>query len=247
MLDHHFSEALDQAGSVDAIAALFLTEIQSLGYAGYDAYSVNAATLKKPRQAGNWVVASYGVDNVMGYIVQGLIPLCPVFAQAGNRATPFNYLELLREHSHNPAAAWQLEQLQADNVTGAWWIPINAVGVSKGVTVYLKGDVEQTETISHATRDEIHLKAVYFFQALEKAGPTLPDGGDIYVDPLTTLSDRERECLEWAAQGKTNLEIGLILGISANTVSFHFKNVFRRLEVHSRTQAVAAFTRAVET
>ncbi|AWY99926.1 MAG: LuxR C-terminal-related transcriptional regulator [Rhodobiaceae bacterium] len=247
MLNHTFSEALDQAGSVDAIAALFLAEIQSLGYEGYDAYSVNATTLHKPRQAGNWVVASYGVDNVMGYIVQGLIPLCPVFAQAGTRATPFNYLDLLREHVGNPAAAWQLELLEAERITGAWWIPINAIGASKGVTVYLKGDAERVEVIAQATRDEVHLKSVYFFQALEKAGPTLPDGGDIYVDPLSTLSERERECLNWAAQGKTNLEIGLILGISANTVSFHFKNIFRRLEVHSRTQAVAAFTRTVET
>ena len=246
MLNHQFSEALDQAGSVDAIAALFLAEEPSLGYAGYDAYSVNAATLHKPRQAGNWVVASYGVDNVMGYIVQGLIPLCPVFAQAGMRATPFNYLDLLKEHSDNPAAAWQLEQLQADHVAGAWWIPINAIGVSKGVTVYLKGDAERAEAISRATRDEVHLKAVYFFQALEKAGPSLPGEDDVYVDPLTTLSVREKECLEWAAQGKTNLEIGLILGISANTVSFHFKNIFRHLDVHSRTQAVAAFSRAVE-
>jgi LuxR family quorum-sensing system transcriptional regulator CciR len=52
------------------------------------------------------------------------------------------------------------------------------------------------------------------------------------------LSRRETECLMWAAQGKSSYAIGIILGISVNTVNFHLKNSMRKLGTTSRTTAV---------
>ncbi len=53
------------------------------------------------------------------------------------------------------------------------------------------------------------------------------------------LSDREQEILHWVRGGKTNLEIGLILNISTNTVKNHLKRIFQKLDVSCRAQAVA--------
>lgn len=53
------------------------------------------------------------------------------------------------------------------------------------------------------------------------------------------LTERELEILHWVRVGKTNLEIGLILGISANTVKNHLKRIFQKLDVSCRAQAVA--------
>ncbi|MEZ0211234.1 MAG: XrtB/PEP-CTERM-associated transcriptional regulator EpsA [Methylophilus sp.] len=53
------------------------------------------------------------------------------------------------------------------------------------------------------------------------------------------LSDREQEILHWVRSGKTNLEIGMILEISANTVKNHLKRIFQKLDVSCRAQAVA--------
>ena len=55
------------------------------------------------------------------------------------------------------------------------------------------------------------------------------------------LSAREREVMHWVAEGKTNPEIGVILGIGARTVQTHLEHVFSKLGVVSRAQAVAAF------
>ena len=52
-----------------------------------------------------------------------------------------------------------------------------------------------------------------------------------------TLSSRERACLDWAAQGKSSWDIGVILAISENTVNFHIKNAMRKLQTTSRTVA----------
>lgn len=53
------------------------------------------------------------------------------------------------------------------------------------------------------------------------------------------LSPRELECLKWAAAGKTDSEIGMILSISARTTRFHIENAKKKLGVATRIQAVA--------
>jgi LuxR family quorum-sensing transcriptional regulator LasR len=53
------------------------------------------------------------------------------------------------------------------------------------------------------------------------------------------LSERERECLKWAANGKSAWEISRILGISERTAVFHLSNAVQKLGVTNRTQAVA--------
>jgi transcriptional regulator EpsA len=53
------------------------------------------------------------------------------------------------------------------------------------------------------------------------------------------LTGRELEILHWVYEGKSNFEIGLILGISGLTVKNHVQNILRKLNVQNRTQAVA--------
>jgi two-component system nitrate/nitrite response regulator NarP len=59
------------------------------------------------------------------------------------------------------------------------------------------------------------------------------------ADPLDILTKRERELLGALAKGATNPEIVRRLGISTNTVKFHLKNLYGKLHVTNRSQAVA--------
>lgn len=56
------------------------------------------------------------------------------------------------------------------------------------------------------------------------------------------LSTRESEILGWVAQGKTNPEISMILGISPRTVQKHLERVYIKLGVENRTAAAAMAT-----
>ena len=56
------------------------------------------------------------------------------------------------------------------------------------------------------------------------------------VEPL---SEREIEVLQLVAEGLTNQEVGTRLFLSLNTVKAHTRNIYGKLGVHSRTQAVA--------
>lgn len=55
------------------------------------------------------------------------------------------------------------------------------------------------------------------------------------------LSSREHEVMQWLSQGKSNEEIGLLLGISQHTVRKHLEHVFRKLAVENRTAAVREY------
>lgn len=51
------------------------------------------------------------------------------------------------------------------------------------------------------------------------------------------LTAREAEVLHWVAQGKTNRDIGEILGTSPKTITKHLEHVFQKLGVETRTAA----------
>jgi DNA-binding CsgD family transcriptional regulator len=53
------------------------------------------------------------------------------------------------------------------------------------------------------------------------------------------LSKREVAILEWIKQGKSTWDISQVLSITERTVNFHVRNVYKKLEVVSRAQAVA--------
>jgi LuxR family transcriptional regulator, quorum-sensing system regulator BjaR1 len=57
------------------------------------------------------------------------------------------------------------------------------------------------------------------------------------------LSRREAECLAWVAKGKSDWDIGEILGISEKTVHWHIEGAKRRLGVATRMQAVVGAIR----
>ena len=54
----------------------------------------------------------------------------------------------------------------------------------------------------------------------------------------TSLSPRERECLQWAAEGKTAWETGMILSIAEGTVVKILASAIRRLDCANKPQAV---------
>ena len=54
----------------------------------------------------------------------------------------------------------------------------------------------------------------------------------------TALTRREHEILEMIAKGFSYAETSAICGISAATVHSHLKSIYRKLEVHSKTEAV---------
>ena len=56
--------------------------------------------------------------------------------------------------------------------------------------------------------------------------------------PKINLAKREKEILAWVAIGKTDSEIGQILGISKHTVNMHLRRIYEKVGANNRILAV---------
>ena len=67
------------------------------------------------------------------------------------------------------------------------------------------------------------------------------DVRELQTDPIEQLSRRERAMLEALSKGLTNKELSRELGITTNTVKFHLSNLYDKLSVRNRAQAIAFY------
>jgi DNA-binding CsgD family transcriptional regulator len=62
---------------------------------------------------------------------------------------------------------------------------------------------------------------------------------------ISKFSKREKEVTGLLLEGKSNKQIALALGISASTVEYHLKNIYKKLQVNSRTEAVLRLGKSI--
>ena len=61
------------------------------------------------------------------------------------------------------------------------------------------------------------------------------------ADPLENLTLRERSLLAALGSGQTNSQLAKDFSVSINTIKFHLRNLFEKLDVKNRAQAIALF------
>jgi DNA-binding CsgD family transcriptional regulator len=67
--------------------------------------------------------------------------------------------------------------------------------------------------------------------------PALPDQRAINAFASLKLTPREAEVLFWISRGKSNQDIGVILGAKTGTICKHVEHIFGKLNVENRTAA----------
>ena len=74
--------------------------------------------------------------------------------------------------------------------------------------------------------------------ALQSAALAAAPAGRAQGPPPEALSNRESQVLDLIARGFTYSEIALQIGVSVTTVQTHVRNIYAKLGVHSKTEAV---------
>jgi LuxR family maltose regulon positive regulatory protein len=101
------------------------------------------------------------------------------------------------------------------------------------VRIFLDEGAPMAELLRQAVAQDLHTSyALHLLDALGEAAPAPQP----LIEPL---SERELEVLRWVAAGYSNQEIAQELVIAVSTVKKHINNIYGKLEVGSRTQAVA--------
>jgi LuxR family maltose regulon positive regulatory protein len=146
--------------------------------------------------------------------------------------------------------ALALEALDRSEEAGAALLQAVSLGRPEGyVRVFLDLGLQLYELLERSTEralvagDYVQELLDAFKQEREmqqsrvaEARSSTPAPAQTLADPLT---ERELEVLHLLAQGLSNKEIGGRLVIAPSTVKQHLKNIYGKLDVHSRTQAVA--------
>jgi len=70
------------------------------------------------------------------------------------------------------------------------------------------------------------------------------DVSQLNANPLAALTKRELEILSSLAAGRTNKEIAAEKAVSTNTVKYHIRNLFEKLGVSNRGQAIALYLKS---
>ncbi|MGF6777258.1 DNA-binding NarL/FixJ family response regulator [Paraburkholderia sp. GAS334] len=151
-----------------------------------------------------------------------------------------NGIDLIRTlHERDPAlpilviSAWSTEH-------------IIVTALQAGATGYLlkeRDDIEISLSVRSALRGGAPIDPFVARRILDLVGTTGPSSvtEDIHTPQTVTaspLSAREIEILSLVGKGLTNREIAGLLSLSRLTVECHIKNIYKKLAVNSRTQAV---------
>ncbi|MGE0658170.1 MAG: autoinducer binding domain-containing protein [Reyranellaceae bacterium] len=154
---------------------------------------------------------------------------------AAPRTDPFTWAESLERHN-SPFAERFYDEARDFGMRHGYVIPIHGARRYRGI-VTVAGEHVALDSRSKAA---IHLMAIYCHDKLSRLRQNEETG------ERKKLTPRERECLHWAAVGKTDDEIASILTISSTTAHWHIENAKRKFDVATRVQAVLAAFRAGE-
>jgi LuxR family quorum sensing-dependent transcriptional regulator len=127
-----------------------------------------------------------------------------------------------------------------DKRFGAYWEAMSEAGIGDALcaTSYGGAGAIASLHLGFAGRDLVGEEAL----TVQMAGLILTEkliSFSPFEAELSPLTERERDALALVAEGKTDWEISVILGISEATARFHVDNARRKLGAVTRAQAVA--------
>lgn len=217
-----FIEVCEACGESKVLKAAFGRSIAALGFKHFACCS-HVDPLNPPASAV--VLLDYPPAWVEIFSARHLDRIDPVFRFADHAAVPFFWDDPEFVATLDAAQKAILAEARAMGLTRGYTIPIHAPGALPASCSL----VPDSQTIDAASLHAVHLMAAYLHEA---AAPVNGQADGHH------LSRRERQCLELAAQGKSDWVIGQLLGISDRTAHNHVERAKRRFGVASRTQAV---------
>ena len=194
-----------------------------------------------------------GYENLVFVVAGKTSPLDVLSAEL-----PAGYVETYLHHDwasidpvlrHSRAArqpfAWDSVRSQSMDLEreARFFDACETIGVRAGVTMPFHNPDGRTHVMSVSLRgsgqpDPLRIPYIY---ALAAQTWIRHNALAIGADPARTrvhLTGRERECLLWAKEGKTNWEIGVILSLAERTVEFHVRNAMGKLNASNRVTAI---------
>jgi DNA-binding CsgD family transcriptional regulator len=175
----------------------------------------------------NSVINSWPAELLTVYDQEGLMANSPIMRRLRNSTLPFIHetTETNRDDGRTRLVVTLFERFR---MTRCAYFPTHDASGLRGA-ISLAGD---REVFSYEEMKELSYIAIHVYDRLAEIR-------NLDVRVIDALTDREIDCLNWTAAGKTSAEIAEILTLSEHTVNHYLNRATKKLDTVNRTQAVA--------
>jgi len=226
---HSFIEQSRRGMPASELATVFQRALDEFGFRFFSCCS-HVDLLRPPR--GAVALHNYPAEWVRAFSELDFYYIDPVFHYANRSLTPFFWdAEEFRAELTAPQLE-MMEEARRFGIEHGYTVPIHTPRPTSAFRASCSV-VPDSAAVANESYLAVQLMACYMYSALSRDAEAKP--GDSVPRGLTR---RERQCLELAAQGKSDWVAGRILGISERTVHNHIEHAKRRLSVATRVQAI---------
>ncbi len=222
----HYIDEIRNITEIDVLADHFTKTIKILGFSQHVSSSV-VDLAEMPENS--FLLSRYPDAWLERYVDQNYYDFDDVIKTAFNQTRPYIWKDENRDLKNQQIFSESGEFGIIHGIT----IPIFVEGYYP-TTVNIAGDIAKIpEENFHA----LHLISIHYHDLILKILTRNKED-----HKKVTLTKRQRECLQWAAAGKSYNDIGDILSISTRTVQFHISNTMKVFGVATHEQAIAKAT-----
>lgn len=189
---------------------------------------VNLPPITSFELQSNSVINNWPAELLSIYDQEGLLPTSPVLRRLRTSTLPFVHEVTASPNREEGKSQLVIALFERFRMTRFIYLPTHDVSGIRGA-VSLAGD---RELFSSDEIKDLFYVAIHVFDRLAEIR-------SLDVRVIDALTDREIDCLNWTAAGKTSAEIAEILGLSEHTVNHYLNRATKKLDTVNRTQAVA--------
>ena len=201
-----------------------------LGY-GFDKVTYSLLTdhpsLMLPKQHG--LATSYPEDWMKHYVANNYIEDDAVVIACKKMKTPFFWKDLFKDKAMSDKSLSILDMGQEAGLYDGMAIPLMGLGSEVTGVGLARTTADKTHGHDFKVMAETSLLSNFFHQKFRQ----------LLIDKhCYQVSEREMDILSWAAEGKTDDEIAMLMNITRHTVRFHWSRIFSKLETNGRIPSI---------
>ncbi len=232
-----YLDGLQQCESESALLGYFETTLKDNGFSGYDFfYSRLDGEGRVSPDHGGYAKSTLPVELMETYSREGWISVDPLLALSSRPTMPYSTASVFTDVPSKSVPEKMWHAMLDHQIEHEINVPLPGDARARQISVHMRGRGQSTADHFSASLLVVHTMATIFYGVFESR---VLSNSAVLRGPHNPLTPRERDCLTWAASGKTNAAIGDQLGIAPRTVKFHIVNAMRKLEANSRSEAIA--------
>ncbi|MCZ7450269.1 LuxR family transcriptional regulator [Agrobacterium rhizogenes] len=224
-----FITAMTAASNVDAIIS-DLTKVSRTF--GLDCFAISGIPLPGEKIDSYVLLSAWPEGWFDRYVQENYVHIDPVIYQSRISDCAFVWSEELRGKPIRREARKLMNEASEFRMIDGYSVPLHMPGALQAIVTFGAEKID----LSAEAKGILHIVAIYAHNRLRALLEQQSGAGKRETPHITR---HERDVIRWCAEGKTNWEIGQILGRSEKTVQHELHNAQRKMNCVNRAQLIA--------